>query len=158
VTLDIPAKLPPDEELIRKAIADQAAMMLIPPVSMLGIPAMKKVAREITRWPQELGEERAAASLRQVREYLNSPPDLEGNQLTAGRHLYIIFLREAGQATGLDFSTPIGRFETTVATVPLLAAALRDDRLDEAAALFGRIAEAETEAFTKLGEIIGSGD
>jgi hypothetical protein len=30
-----------------------------------------------------------------VREYLNSPPDLAGDHLTAGRDLYITFLEEA---------------------------------------------------------------
>ncbi len=128
--------------------------MLTPPVSMLGIPAVKKVAREIARWPQELGEERAADSLRQVREYLNSPPDLEGNQLTAGRHIYITFLREADLVTGLDFSGAIQGFETTVAMVPALAAALREGQLEQAAELFGHIAAGEEKAFTELSRIL----
>jgi hypothetical protein len=38
----------------------------------VGIPAMEKLAREIARWPEELGGDTAAACLRQVREYLNS--------------------------------------------------------------------------------------
>jgi hypothetical protein len=53
-------------------IRDQCQTMLHPPVSMIGIPAMKKLAREIAHWPEELREETAAKCLQQVREYLNS--------------------------------------------------------------------------------------
>lgn len=73
--LDIPQELPPTATLIRQAIADQCRTMLQPPVSMLGVPALKKVAREIARWPAELGEaircnelEQAAAALARVAE------------------------------------------------------------------------------------------
>ena len=74
---------------------------------MVGIPAMKKIASKIAHWPEELGEDTADKCLRQVREYLNSPPDLEGNHLTAGRDRYITFLQEAEPMAGLDFSTVI---------------------------------------------------
>jgi hypothetical protein len=93
VVFDVPESLPPTEALIRKSIADQCQAMLQPAVSMVGIPAMQKVAREIPQWPEELGEGTAAKCLRQVREYLNSPPDLEGDHLTAGRDRYVAFLR-----------------------------------------------------------------
>ena len=82
--IDVPQELPPTDVLIRRSIADECKTMLHPPVSMVGTPAMKKVAREIARWPEELGEDIALKCLRQVREYLNSPPDLEGHHLTAG--------------------------------------------------------------------------
>jgi hypothetical protein len=85
---DIPESFASTDELIRKSITDQYQGMLHPPVSMVGIPAMKKVAREIARWPQELGDAIADKCLRQVREYLNSPPDPEGDHLTAGRDIY----------------------------------------------------------------------
>jgi hypothetical protein len=104
--LDIPQDLPPTDVLIRKSIADECQTMLHPPVNMVGIPAINKVAREIPRWPEELGDDTAAKCLRQVREYLNSPPDLEGNRITAGRDFYIAFLQEAGALAGLDFKEP----------------------------------------------------
>lgn len=49
--LDLAAAIPPDRELIVTSITDQAQMMLQPPVSMPGIPAMRKLAREIADWP-----------------------------------------------------------------------------------------------------------
>jgi hypothetical protein len=151
--LDIPQKLPPTDALIRKSIADQCQTMLRPPVSMLGIPAINKVAREIPCWPEELGKEKADKCLLQVREYLNSPPDLEGDHLTAGRNLYIAFLEEAGAIAGLDFSSPISLLRESMEAVPRLHAAIIQNDLEEAAACFRHIARAEKKAYSELNRI-----
>jgi hypothetical protein len=155
--------LAPAEALIRTSIADQCRTMLSPPVSMVGVPAMEKLAREIARWPEELGEDTAAACLRQVREYLNSPPDpwtaqgrLAGDHLTAGRDLYITFLEEAGAMAGLDFSESIRRLRASMAIISHLAGAVRQDRLEEAAAHVRHIAQEETEAYTALSGMAGA--
>jgi len=153
--LDIPSIIPSDDALVRKSIADQCQTMLRPPVSMVGIPAMEKAAREIARWPAELGEDATARCLRQVREYLSSPPDLEGDHLTAGRHLYVAFLQEAEAMAGLDLSAAIGRLRESLATIPQLAEAIRQGRLEEAAAHLGHIAEAEAQAYIELSRIVG---
>jgi hypothetical protein len=155
VTMDVPSELPPDAELIRQSIADQCETMLRPPVSMLGIPAMRKLAREIANWPRELGDEAAAKCLLQVREYLNSPPDLEGSNLTAGRHIYVRFLQEAVDLAGLEIQEAIDRLQETIATVPQLAAAVREHHLEEAASCFARIADGEAEAYTLLQQALG---
>lgn len=155
VVIDIPQELPPTDVLIRRSIADECQTMLHPPVSMVGIPAMKKVAREIARWPEELGEDTAAKCLQQVREYLNSPPDLEGHHLTAGRDLYIAFLQEAEVLAGLDFSRAIGWLRELIATIPTLAEAIRLYDLEKAATLFERVAEVEAEAYTELSNNVG---
>jgi hypothetical protein len=154
VVFDIPTGLPPTGALIRKSLADQCQTMLHPPVSMVGIPAMQKVAREIARWPEELGEETASACLRQVREYLNSPPDLEGDHLTAGRDLYIIFLQEAAEMAGLDLSEAVSRLGASIEIIPSLARAIRQNRLEEAAGHFRQIAEEEAAAYENLNEIV----
>ncbi|MBN1580011.1 MAG: DUF4872 domain-containing protein [Anaerolineae bacterium] len=153
VILDIPKHVADDETLIRKSIADQCRSMLHPPVSMVGIPAMEKVTREIAHWTEELGPDTANNCLRQVREYLNSPPDLEGDHLTAGRDLYIAFLEEAGPIVGLDFSTAIASLRGTLAIAPQLAQAIRQGQIEDAAACFERIAVGEKTAYTKLAEI-----
>jgi len=153
--LDVPRELPPIDVLIRKSIADECQMMLHPPVSMVGIPAMKKVAREIARWPEELGEDTAAKCLRQVREYLNSPPDAEGDHLTAGRDLYIAFLQEAEFLAGLDFSEAISRLRESIATIPELAEAIGRTNLEKAAVCFDRVADVEAEAYKSLSKIVG---
>jgi hypothetical protein len=154
VILDIPPDFAPTDELILRSLTDACQTMLEPPVSMVGIPAMQKVAREIAGWPEELGAEAADKSLLQVREYLNSPPDLEGDNLTAGRHLYIGFLEEAGPLAGLNLSPAVDRLRVTLETVPRVAEAIRQHRLEDAASLFGQIAEAEAEAYTEIRSIL----
>ena len=157
VTLNIPAQIANTEMLIRKSIRDECRMMLKPPVSMLGIPAMKKVAREIANWPQELGQASTEKSLQQVREYLNSPPDILGNHLTAGRDIYITFLQEAGGMASLDFSEATKQFQAGISVLPKIAAAIQQDDLTAAAAGFAAIAEYEEEAYTFLLNCVGEG-
>lgn len=154
--MNVPQDLPPNPVLICKSIADACETMLHPRTSMLGIPAMKKVAREIARWPRELGEETAAECLRQVREYLNSPPDLEGNHLTAGRDLVVVFLQEAGRLAGLDFSQAIMEMGESIDTIPELAGAIQRNDLEKAATCFDRVAEAEAAAYRELAKIVGA--
>jgi hypothetical protein len=155
--IEIPQELPPTDVLIRRAIADQCQTMLHPPVSMVGIPAIRKVAREIAGWPAELGEEVTARCLRQVREYLNSPPDLEGDHLTAGRDLYIAFLEQAEAPAGLDLSEATSWLRESMATIPSLAEAIRQNDLETAATCFDRVADAEGEAYAALSRIVGAG-
>jgi hypothetical protein len=152
---EIHQNLAPTDALIRRSITDECRTMLHPPVSLVGIPAMEKLACEIARWPEELGEDIAASCLRQVREYLNSPPDLAGDHLTAGRDLYIRFLQEAGAMAGLDFSGAIRRLSESMEIIPQFAEAIRQSRLEEAAAHIRRIAQEEAEAYTELGKIVG---
>jgi hypothetical protein len=155
VVLDIPTALQPTDVLIRKSISDQSRMMLYAPVSMVGIAAMRKAAREIASWPAELGEEMAAKCLRQVLEYLNSPPDIEGDHLTAGRDVYLIFLEEAAEVAGLDLAEGIDPLRESMALIPQLAQAIRGNHLEEAADLLGRIADGETAAHRQLGQAVG---
>lgn len=155
--LDIPGDLPPTDALIRQSIADQCRTMLHPPVSMLGIPAMNKLAAEIARWPEELGVEATSASLRQMREYLNTPPDAMGDHLTAGRDLYITFLQEASAMTGLDLSVAIQPLYQSMLVIPRLANAIERGYLEEAAQFVRIIAQEESGAFIKLNEIVSTG-
>jgi hypothetical protein len=153
--LDIPQAIPTTDLLIRKSIRDECRMMLNPPVSMVGIPAMEKVSREIANWPQELGKAGADKSLQQVREYLNSPPDILGNHLTAGRDIYVTFLEEAGKMANLDFSDAIKQFQAGMKVLPMIADAIQQDNLVRAAAGFAEIAIEEKAAFTYLLKCVG---
>jgi hypothetical protein len=154
VILELPMVISPTSALISKSISDQSSMMLRPPVSLLGIPAMQKLSREIAAWPQELGEQVSQRCLRQVREYLNSPPDITGDHLTAGRDIYISFLEQAAEMTGLDFSEAIHRFRSSMSIIPKIADCIQHDDLPSASANFAGIAELEKEAFMILAQCI----
>ena len=154
VTFDIPKKLAPNKVLIGKSIADKCQTMLHPPVNMLGIPGMTKLAHEIVRWPVELGEETTVACLQQAREYLNTPPDIAGNHLTATRDLYISFLQESGPMAGLDFTNPIANLHESIRFIPLIAHAIQQGNLEEAADHIRQVAEVETKAYTELSEVV----
>jgi len=49
----LPQKMPPELEIAEKGLAYKASRMLKPPVSMLGIPAMHKLAKDITNWEEK---------------------------------------------------------------------------------------------------------
>lgn len=155
VSFCFPDNLPPTAALIRRSIADQCRSMREPPVSMLGIPAMHKVAREIEGWPEEIGSDRAAKCLLQVREYLNSPPDLMGDHLTAGRDIYAAFLNEAGTMAELDLSVPSGLLREVISLIPSLAAAIKHGRLEDASAVFQEIAAKESRVYEELAKLSG---
>jgi hypothetical protein len=103
------------------------------------------VSREI-ELAQELGREVADKCILQVREYLNSPPDLMGNHLTAGRDIYITFLEQAATMANLDFSTAISHLRTAMYVLPEIAKALQVGKLVEAASGFASVATVEREA------------
>jgi hypothetical protein len=154
-SLNFPKTIAFTDSIIRKSIIDECKMMLHPPISMVGIPAMEKLSCEITNWPVELGKDVADKCLLQVREYLNSPPDLTGNHLTAGRDLYITFLEQAGEMVGLDFSEAIHWLANSTSMIPTIAKAIREDNLKEAASGFLRIAQKERETYTILLQCLG---
>ncbi|HVP21414.1 MAG TPA: hypothetical protein VMS73_06085 [Anaerolineaceae bacterium] len=93
---------------------------------------------------------------RQVREYLNSPPDLEGNHLTPGRGLIIAFLQQAREIAGVDFSEAVGHFQESISVIPEIAGAIRQNDLARAALGFERVAKAEISAFSALSKAVGT--
>ncbi len=155
VTLNIPEQISPVAELIKRAILDECRMMLKPPISMFGIPAMEKLSGEIANWPTELGQETAGRCLEQVREYLSSPPDVMGDHLTAGRDNYIAFLEQASCLANLDLNEAIENFRSAMQLIPGIASAIREGKLAEAAAGFAGIAQREGGAFSLLRKSVG---
>ncbi len=154
VSLSIPEKIDATEAIICRSIRDECVSMLRPPVSLLGIPAMEKLGREISKWPDKLGKEVADRCLRQVREYLNSPPDIMGNHLTAGRDIYITFLKQASEMAGFDFHNPIDLFTRSMNLVPSLNTAIQQGDLISASGMIEEIASLEKDAYTQLLAVI----
>jgi len=50
----LPEKMPGELEVADKGLASKAGRMLRPPVSMFGIPAMRKLAKEIVSWKDKI--------------------------------------------------------------------------------------------------------
>lgn len=50
---ELPGQLPGELEIAQKGLKHKAERMLKPPVSMLGIPAMRKLAKEIVGWDNQ---------------------------------------------------------------------------------------------------------
>ncbi len=157
VVLDIPEEIAPTVELIKRSLTDECNVMLRPPVSMVGIPAMEKVAREIGHWVEEFENEVMRTCVDQVRTYLSSPPDLEGSHLTAGRDIYISFLEEAALESKLDLSQVIILLQSSMGLIPDLASTLRANQLVEAGKIFEQIAEKERKAYTSLERVLTAG-
>ncbi len=60
--------------IIKNGLRKKADLMLQPPVRLFGLTAMRKLARELPRWPQELNKTQLQASLRHITEYTGVPP------------------------------------------------------------------------------------
>jgi hypothetical protein len=69
------------ETIVRKGLLKQADAMLAALVSMLGIKGMRKLARELPHWPDELEAQSLDASLRHLVEFTGFPP-VPPNRLT----------------------------------------------------------------------------
>jgi hypothetical protein len=66
---NLPERLPEEIDIVRKGLRYRAEKMLRPPVSMFGIPAMKKLSREIAGWSNE-------ASFDHLISYATIPPHI----------------------------------------------------------------------------------
>ena len=62
------------ESIARNGLRKRALEMLEAPVSMLGLKGMRKLARELTGWPEELSTTQLDASLRHLAEFTGFPP------------------------------------------------------------------------------------
>jgi hypothetical protein len=67
--------------IVREGLGSKTATMLDPPTSMFGIKGMRKLARELRGWPDELDAAHLDASLRWLAEYTGTPPQAP-NRLT----------------------------------------------------------------------------
>lgn len=66
---DFPRKLPSELEIAKKGLSFRAKKMLNPPVKLFGIPAMKKLAKEIFDWEDK-------ESFEHLVIYATTPPEL----------------------------------------------------------------------------------
>jgi hypothetical protein len=69
------------EAITRRGLQKRAIEMLAPPTSMFGIKGMRKLARELTKWPEELDAKQINVSPCHLVEFTGFPPIMP-NRLT----------------------------------------------------------------------------
>jgi len=97
------------ESIARNGLRKRATEMLNAPVNMLGLKGMRKLARELIRWPDELSPAQLDICLRHLVEFTGFPP-VPPSQLTgytdapdnhaAGRDIFASLLRKLSTAYG----------------------------------------------------------
>ncbi len=96
------------ETIVRRGLQKRAAAMLESPVSILGIKGMKKLARDLPAWTEELSPQHVEASLRHLAEFTGFPPvppvrltgyDAPDNH-RGGRDNFARLLRQLAQSYG----------------------------------------------------------
>jgi hypothetical protein len=150
------------ETIARQGLLKWAAEMLEPPVSMFGIKGMRKLARELPRWTEELDAKQLDVSLRHLVEFTGAPP-VPPNRLTgvdapddhtAGRAIFAGLLRRLAA----DYEMPIWAesadvFEQSGQVLAEMTDAVVDyllgesDTLEPASGLITEIADLEEQAF-----------
>jgi hypothetical protein len=151
------------ETIARKGLLKRANEMLDAPVSMLGIKGMRKLARELPKWPAELNARQLDISLRHLAEFTGFPP-IPPNRLTgyhdapdnhaAGREVFAGLLRRLAA----DYAMPAwaeaaASFDQSGQVVEQLTDEIVDvilgesDSLEPAVALLEEIADLEEAGF-----------
>jgi hypothetical protein len=142
----IPKRPPTELEVARKGFILKAKQMLHPPVSMSGIPAMRKLSREVLGWKDR-------GSFEHMVTYATSPPALpqdfrnsHGMRLWQAKVLRELSrkydLRAWGEASKL--------FEQSGRLIIQLCEAAMAQKREDVAGLLARIADLEQNAYTTL--------
>lgn len=160
------------ESITREGLHKHAVSMLAPPVNMLGIKGMRKLARELPRWPEELDQKQLDVSLRHLAEYTGMPPVPPGrltgyeapDHHTAGRDVFAGLLRELGGEYGMPaWIASAALLEQSGRTLVELTDEIVDFILEEsdtvqpAAELVTRIADLEQQAYRLIDEAAREG-
>jgi hypothetical protein len=142
----INADLPNEYELAKKGFKFRAEKMLNPPVNLLGLPAMKKLSREVLNWEDE-------ASFDHLMTYATVPPQIPKNfDNSNGMRLWIVkILKELGVKYKEDgWIKAAGLFETSAGFIrELCRAAMLRDR-STISELILKVADIENEAYETL--------
>lgn len=145
----LPKKLPSELELAKKGFKFKAEQMLSPPVSMFGIPAMRKLAKEITSWKNRDCFEHLAT-------YATTPPQLprtfehsDGMRLVQAQILKMLGEKHAiGEWTDAS-----GLFQESGKLIKGLSKASIEQDAKTCSGLIAQIADIEEKAYQLLRSI-----
>ena len=155
------------ETIARKGLKKRANAMLEAPVSMLGIKGMRKLAREIPQWSEELNSKQLELSLCHLAEFTGFPP-VPPNRLTgyhdapdnhgAGRDVFAGLLRrlaadyaEPAWAEAADLFDQSARVLGDLTDIVVDHLLGECDSLDPASTAITEIADLEKRAFGMIG-------
>ncbi len=153
------------ETIARRGLLKRAAAMLEAPASLVGLKALRKLARELPHWPTELGARQLDASLRHLVEFTGFPP-VPPNRLSgydapdnhgAGREVFAGLLRRLAA----DYAMPGWRdaadwFERSAGEIGKVTDSVvdfilgRSCSLEPASALLAGIADLEERGFRTI--------
>lgn len=108
-----PAKIPRDldyRKAVSKGIQEVCSKMLNKVHSLVGVPAIRAMAKKIPVWPQKRGEKYAAAQLANL---IRMQEEI-GTGGAGFRFVYASFLQEAGEMLGMDELLGLSRRMTKV--------------------------------------------
>ena len=137
-TFDFSGKRSPTQAEARQAILEQAVSMLEPPIGSVGVKGIRKAARSLLKWPEQLSEEELRFTL------FNSFIFIDAQGGTGGglfRYMFGRFLSEVAEMTGDSRLTGSARAFQHIG-----------DRWQEVAALF-KAAWTDDDPIRLLGEV-----
>jgi hypothetical protein len=153
------------EAIARRGLQKRANEMLEPPASLFGIKGMRKLARELPSWPEELDAKRLDISLRHLAEFTGFPP-IPPNRLTGygapdnhagGRDVFAGLLRQLAADYGMPtWAESAAVFERSGQALAALTDTVVDyilrkcDALEPASELVTKIADMEEQGFRAI--------
>jgi hypothetical protein len=159
-SFDFSAARPPAAAEVREAVAEVCSGMLAPPIANLGVRGIRKARAETLKWPRLLAPEALRRTCANVAMFIDARGGTGGGIF---RYMYGRFLGEAAVIAGeprLAALAPelaaIGdRWEGVAAGFERAASAPDPaDRLEEAVAPLGEIADREEEFWGRLAEVV----
>jgi hypothetical protein len=96
-TFDFSTKRQPTAHEVRQAIAEQAARMLEPPISNIGVKGIRRAAKRALKWPDQMDEDELRFTLFNTFIFIDAT---EGTGGGIFRYMFSRFLREAADIMG----------------------------------------------------------
>jgi hypothetical protein len=168
-TFELDGQIADVATIVHEGLRKKANFMLEPPVNMFGIEGIRKLARELPHWSEELSEEQFDTSLRHLVEYTGFPPaapnrltghtDAPDNH-TGGRDGFANLLTWLAR----DYDRPVWAeaavlFEQSGQVVETLTDVIVDfilgesNTLESASELLVKIADLEEQAYTTIARL-----
>jgi hypothetical protein len=96
-TFDFSGKRQPTADEVRQAIAEQSKGMLEPPISSFGVKGIRKAAKRVLKWPDQMDEDALRGTLFNAFVFIDAMGGTGGGIF---RYMFSRFLRQATEIVG----------------------------------------------------------